>query len=138
MRKQAASLKAGRPRSERVDSPYRRQVLVCTFGPWCRIEGSDLVRDAMKKAAKEAGIASELRVTKSGCLGQCGNGPMVASWPDNVWYCGVKAEDVPEIVREHLVGGRPVERLRYRPAKPGSNKTEAVLAKEKESGKVTE
>lgn len=121
-----------------VTAPYERQVFVCTFGPWCRIEGSDLVRDGLKRAVKAAGLASSVRVTKSGCLGQCGNGPMVVTWPDNTWYCHVKPEDVPDIVESHVVGGRPVERLRYHAERPGSNKTADVKAKEAETGKITE
>ena len=112
------------------DAPYERQLFVCTYGAWCRIEGSDEIRAALKDAVKEAGLASELRVTKSGCFGQCGHGPNLVVWPENVWYAGVKLKDVPEIVDVHVKGRRVVERLRYRPAKPGSNKTPDVLEKE--------
>ena len=120
------------------DAPYERQFLVCTYGAWCRIDASDHIRAALKDKVKKAGLASAVRVTKSGCLGQCGNGPMAVSWPDNTWYCGLKLEDVDALFEEHIVGGRPVERLRYHPKKAGSNKTEAVLAKEAETGKVIE
>jgi len=48
-------------------------------------------------------------------------GPLLVVYPETVWYAGVRPEDVEEIVREHLVGGRPVERLRYR-NRPGKNK----------------
>lgn len=112
------------------DAPYRRQLFVCTFGPWCRLEGSDEVRAALKEAVKAAGLAKELRVTKSGCLGQCGHGPNMVLWPENAWYAHARVEDVPAIMA-HLQGGPVVERLRYRPEKPGSNKTPEVLAKEK-------
>jgi (2Fe-2S) ferredoxin len=47
---------------------------------------------------------------------------MVVVYPEDVWYCGVQVDDADEIVREHLIGGRPVERLRYRAA-PGDNKS---------------
>lgn len=116
------------------DAPYERQLFVCTYGAWCRIDGSDEVRAALKKAVKAAGLASEVRVTKSGCLGQCGHGPVAVLWPDNTWYAKLRLSDVPELVEEHVKNGRPVERLRYRPAKAGSNKTEAVKAKEAEKG----
>lgn len=120
------------------DSPYERQFLVCTFGPWCRLDGSAEVHAALKQRTKAAGLASEVRITKSGCLGQCGNGPMMATWPDNVWYHRLTVEDVRELFDEHVAHGRAVERLRYRPAKPGTNKTAAVLEKEAETGKKTE
>ncbi|HWH08834.1 MAG TPA: (2Fe-2S) ferredoxin domain-containing protein [Candidatus Thermoplasmatota archaeon] len=119
------------------DAPYRGQVLVCTYGAWCRIEGSEEVRAALKQGVKDAGLASEVRVTKSGCLGQCGHGPNVAVWPENVWYHRVKLQDVPDLLA-HLKGGPVVERLRYRPAKAGSNKTPEVLAKEAKTGAKVE
>jgi (2Fe-2S) ferredoxin len=42
-------------------------------------------------------------------------------FPEDVWYAGVRAEDLQDIVQSHLMGGKPVERLLYRPGKPGSN-----------------
>ena len=56
----------------------------------------------------------EVAVTSSGCLGPCFEGPTVVVYPEGVWYCGLRPEDAEEIVAGHLVGGVPVERLRYR------------------------
>jgi (2Fe-2S) ferredoxin len=47
---------------------------------------------------------------------------MVVVYPDNVWYCGVRVEDAEAIFAEHLLGGKPVERLTYHPLRPGANK----------------
>jgi (2Fe-2S) ferredoxin len=52
---------------------------------------------------------------------------MLVVYPEDVWYAGVTIDDLPEIVRSHLIGGQPVERLRYRPGQPGPN----VLVKAK-------
>ena len=52
-----------------------------------------------------------MRANSSGCLDQCAHGPTVVVYPEGVWYSAKTAEDAREIVREHLVGGRPVERL---------------------------
>lgn len=117
-----------------MDAPYERQVFVCTYGAWCKLDGADAVRATLKDLAKEAGLASRVRVTKSGCLGQCGHGPMAVVWPENVWYQKLDAEKARAIFAEHLVAGRPVEACRYRAAKPGSNKTPEVKAKEAEKG----
>jgi (2Fe-2S) ferredoxin len=71
-------------------------------------------------AALEAGLAehpevwAEVAVTPAGCLGPCFDGPTVVVYPEGVWYVGVRVEDVPEIVEQHLAGGRVVERLVYR------------------------
>ena len=112
------------------DAPYERQIFVCTYGSWCRLDGAEEIRAALKRRVKEAGLDRELRVTKSGCFGQCGHGPMMVAWPENVWYAGVALPDVDEIVRTHIVGGAPVERLRYHPAGAGSNKTPEIVATE--------
>ena len=128
------SLKPGAPVAARMpDAPYERQFFVCTYGAWCKLDGADDVRAKLKDAVKEAGLASGCRVTKSGCLGQCGNGPMAVLWPDNVWYARLTPDDVPDLL-EHVRAGRVVERRRYRPLRPGSNKTDAVKKKEAEKG----
>jgi (2Fe-2S) ferredoxin len=66
----------------------------------------------MKDAVRSAGLANSVRVNKSGCLDQCEHGPTVVVYPGAIWYGFVKPGDVQEIVSEHLVNGRPVERLR--------------------------
>jgi (2Fe-2S) ferredoxin len=66
----------------------------------------------LQQSAKAAGLAATVRINKSGCLDQCEHGPTVVVYPDAVWYGHVTPEDAAEIVEEHLVGGRPVERLR--------------------------
>jgi (2Fe-2S) ferredoxin len=66
----------------------------------------------MKDAVKGAGLGDRVRVNKSGCLDQCEHGPTVVVYPGAIWYGFVKPDDVQEIVNEHLLNGRPVERLR--------------------------
>lgn len=102
---------------------FERHVFVCTGGDWCAtVDGDGLgVHARLKKAVKAAGLNGRVRVNHSGCLDQCGFGPLIVVYPENVWYWGVQPEDVEEIVREHLIGGRPIQRLIYR-NKPGKNK----------------
>jgi (2Fe-2S) ferredoxin len=113
--------------------PFQKHVFVCTSGTVCPLEGSDskLVHARLKELVHEAGLKDYIRINNSGCMDQCGHGPMIAVYPENVWYCAVTVADADEIFREHLVGGRPVERLLYRPAKPGANKIASA-----EQGKV--
>jgi (2Fe-2S) ferredoxin len=66
----------------------------------------------LQKLTKEAGLAGKVRINKSGCLDQCEHGPVVVVYPGAVWYGSVQPADAAEIVSEHLVAGRPVERLR--------------------------
>ena len=102
---------------------WETHVFVCTSGKHCpEVDGDGLgVHAALKRQVAAAGLKGRVRVNHSGCMDQCGHGPMVVVYPEAVWYAGVRPEDVEEIVREHLAGGRPVERLRYR-NRPGKNK----------------
>jgi (2Fe-2S) ferredoxin len=102
---------------------WARHVFVCTSGKYCpEVDGDGRgVHARLKELVAAEGLNKTVRVNHSGCLDQCGHGPMIVVYPDSVWYWGVQVEDVDEIVREHLRDGRPVERLRYR-NRPGKNK----------------
>jgi (2Fe-2S) ferredoxin len=80
--------------------------------PSCTTDGKSDLHARLQQLTKEAGLAGRVRINKSGCLDQCEHGPTVVVYPEAVWYGGVRLEDAAEIVAEHLVGGRPVERLR--------------------------
>jgi (2Fe-2S) ferredoxin len=105
---------------------YARHVFVCTTGSTCPTQGdTESYVKLLRAEVAKAGLHTEIRVNKSGCFSQCGNGPMIIVYPENVWYAGVRAEDLPEIVQSHLFGGKPVDRLVYSPGKSGPN----VIAK---------
>jgi (2Fe-2S) ferredoxin len=107
---------------------YERHVFVCTTGSTCPTQGdTEAYVKYLRGEVARAGLHVEIRINKSGCFSQCGNGPMIVVYPENVWYSGVTADDLAAIVESHLLGGKPVERLLYRPGKPGPN----VIAKEK-------
>jgi len=103
--------------------PFDKHVFVCTSGKVCPAEGGSInVHARLKELVRQAGLESSIRINHAGCMDQCGNGPMVVVYPDNVWYCGVRVEDAEAIFAEHLLGGKPVERLTYHPLRPGANK----------------
>ena len=116
-------VETGEKPAEITSQIFERHVFVCTGGDWCAtIDGDGLgVHGRLKRLVAEAGLKVRVRVNHAGCLDQCGFGPLLVVYPENVWYWGVQPEDVEEIVREHLVGGRHVERLLYR-NRPGKNK----------------
>jgi (2Fe-2S) ferredoxin len=80
----------------------------------CAARGGEAVRAALKAELKRRGLGATARANGAGCLDACEDGAVVVVYPEGVWYGGVKPEDVPEIVESHLVGGRPVERLRIK------------------------
>lgn len=83
---------------------------------WARLKG--LVRElGLDDAARPAGVV--LR-GKADCLRICAGGPILLIWPEGIWYGGVTPERVERIVREHVVGGRPIEEwiLRRTPLAP--------------------
>jgi (2Fe-2S) ferredoxin len=100
---------------------YQKHVFVCTSGKTCKAAGSADTFEFLKSAARDAGIAQQVRVNHGGCMGQCGHGPMVLVYPEDVWYGAVNVENAQRIFTEHLVGGAPVESLRY-VMPPGDNK----------------
>jgi (2Fe-2S) ferredoxin len=102
---------------------YRTHVFVCTSGDTCPGQGDveQFVKDLRTEVAR-AGRKDEVRINKAGCFSQCGHGPMLVVYPENVWYAGVQASDLREIFESHIVGGKPVERLRYQPDVKGANK----------------
>jgi len=114
---------------------YERHVFVCTSGETCPEQGdTEKFVKILRERAKQIGRPNDVRINKAGCFSQCGHGPMIVFYPEDVWYAGVQEEDLDEIFTSHIVGGRPVERLRYDPGKPGANKmSETALAEIKKA-----
>jgi (2Fe-2S) ferredoxin len=80
----------------------------------CAGKGAQAMRDYAKDRIKKLGLAGreKVRVNQAGCLDRCEEGPCIVIYPQGVWYTYVDKDDVDEIIDEHLVHGRIVERLR--------------------------
>jgi (2Fe-2S) ferredoxin len=100
---------------------YTHHVFVCTSGKTCPTQGAADVHSELKRRVAEAGLKGTVRVNHAGCMNQCGHGPMVVVYPQDVWYSAVDRAGARRIVDEHLVGGCVVEAYRY-VAAPGDNK----------------
>ncbi len=83
----------------------------------CAARGSEALKERFKKELHERGLKGKMRANEAGCLDQCEHGCTVVVYPEQVWYGHVTPDDVPEIIEEHLLGGRPVERLLIRDRK---------------------
>ncbi|MBW1711721.1 MAG: NADH-quinone oxidoreductase subunit NuoF [Deltaproteobacteria bacterium] len=91
---------------------FRAHLLVCG-GTGCHSSGSQEVMEALDKEITKAGLAEEVKVVETGCNGYCAAGPVMVVYPEGIFYQKLKPEDAPVIVSEHLLKGRPVERLFY-------------------------
>ena len=88
----------------------RSHVLICG-GTGCTSSNSMKIGDALEQQIAEKGLADEIQVVRTGCFGLCALGPVMIVYPEGTFYCRVTIDDVPEIVEEHLLKGRPVDRL---------------------------
>jgi len=93
---------------------YQSYVLICG-GTACCSGGADNLVTEFASCLELAGLKDKVQVVKTGCLGFCEQGPIVKILPQGTFYVQVKQEDVKEIVQEHLVKGRVVQRLCYDP-----------------------
>ena len=102
-------------------APIRHHVFVCN-GKSCSAVGSAEVKEAFERELKERGILfgkekkgknpkGSIVLTDCASVGFCAVGAAVLVYPDGIWYAQVRASDVPEIIEEHLLNGRVVERL---------------------------
>ncbi len=94
----------------------RSHVLICG-GTGCTSSNSLKIQEAMNNEIAAAGLENEVKVVLTGCFGLCALGPIMIVYPEGTFYSNVKVEDAHDIVQEHLLKGRPVERLVYHETK---------------------
>ena len=94
---------------------FRSHVLICG-GTGCTSSNSLKIQEAMNNELTAMGLEEEVKVVVTGCFGLCALGPIMIVYPEGTFYSNVTVADVHEIVEEHLLKGRPVERLVYHEA----------------------
>ncbi len=90
-------------------------VMVCG-GTGCHSSKGDEIRKLLEEKSKEKGLEDKVKVVLTGCFGLCEVGPNIVIYPEGIFYCQVKLEDVEEIVEKHFVNGEIVERLLFEEA----------------------
>lgn len=94
---------------------WRRIELMVCAGTGCVASGAFNIKEALEKEIKKRGLQNEVSVVTTGCNGFCGQGPLLVVMPDNIFYGWLKTEDIPFLVEEHLLKGRPVLKLMFLP-----------------------
>lgn len=109
----------------------RSHVLVCG-GTGCTSSGSVAIREKLTEELKVMGLEEEIKVVQTGCFGLCALGPIMIIYPEGTFYSKVTTDDIHEIVEEHLLKGRIVERLVYNDTgdKKGEDEAEAAALSE--------
>ena len=92
---------------------YRMHILICG-GTGCKASDSSGIKDKLNYFINELNLEDEVQVVLTGCFGFCEKGPIVKVLPDNTFYTEVKPTDAEDIVKEHILKGRPVKRLLYK------------------------
>ena len=92
---------------------YRSHVLICT-GTGCVSSGSKKIKHELQDQLSAKDLLDEIKIVETGCHGFCEKGPIMVVYPEGVFYCQIKEEDVAEIVDEHLLKGRIVDRLLFK------------------------
>ena len=95
---------------------YRSHCLVCT-GTGCVSNHAFDIKEALEREIAKNGLENEVAVVTTGCNGFCERGPVMVVQPENIFYQELKEKDIPYLVEEHFVKGRPVQKLMYVPPK---------------------
>ncbi len=105
----------------------RSHVLICG-GTGCTSSGSRAIADKLAEELKLKGLDEEVKIVMTGCFGLCALGPIMIVYPEGTFYSMVTPEDIPEIVSEHLLKGRIVERLVYNDTGDAAEKADDIHA----------
>lgn len=92
---------------------YRANLMICG-GTGCIASGGLKIKAALVEELAKRGLDREVNIVLTGCNGFCAEGPIMTVYPDGTFYEKLKTEDIPVLVEEHLLKGRPVERLMYK------------------------
>ncbi len=95
-----------------ITNPEHRWVAICR-GTGCTSSASTEVQQALQEELDKQGLNGQVEVRRTGCFGFCEQGPIMVVYPDQTFYTQVKPRDVKKIVAEHIIDGKPVEKILY-------------------------
>ena len=104
-----ADLESIRDAILRQRDAFTKNIRICNTG--CQARKSLKVSTALSQEIKARGLADTVAIKETGCHGFCELGPILVIEPENIFYCRVKAEDIPEIISETILGDRIIDRL---------------------------
>lgn len=97
-----------------AEKRYRTDLMLCA-GTACVSNGTFKIQEALERELKKNNLEEEIQVVMTGCNGFCAQGPVMVVLPDGIFYQFLKEEDVPHLVEEHFLKGRPVKELMFVP-----------------------
>ena len=100
-------------KKKKTKKQFRANLMICA-GTGCVASGSLKIKEALQQEIKKRGLDEELKIVLTGCNGFCAQGPIMAVLPDEIFYEALKPEDIPHLVEEHFLKGRPVKKLMYK------------------------
>jgi NADH:ubiquinone oxidoreductase subunit F (NADH-binding)/(2Fe-2S) ferredoxin/NAD-dependent dihydropyrimidine dehydrogenase PreA subunit len=98
----------------------RTQLMLCS-GTGCQASDSGVFQEALQKELESRGLADEIKIIETGCNGFCAVGPVMLVQPEGIFYQKLRTKDIPHLVEEHFLKGRPVKKLLY--VEPASKET---------------
>ncbi|MFQ5589485.1 MAG: ferredoxin [Nitrospiria bacterium] len=93
-----------------VLSSHYYHLFMCT-GTHCEHQGAEESLQTLQTQLNQSGLSRKTRITLCRCLGQCGNGPNMVIYPEGIWYGSLGDDEIKQIVVEHLVKGKAVQKL---------------------------
>ena len=102
-----------------MEKQYRANLLLCA-GTGCVATGTPKVREALQAELEKQGLTDEIKIVLTGCNGFCAEGPVMLVYPEEIFYQKLTPEEIPKLVEEHFLKGRPYEKLMFKDAEKKS------------------
>jgi NADH:ubiquinone oxidoreductase subunit F (NADH-binding)/(2Fe-2S) ferredoxin len=92
---------------------FRANLMLCA-GTGCVASGTMKVKEALQQELKKKGLDEEIKIVLTGCNGYCAEGPVMSVYPEEIFYQKLTVEEIPKLVEEHFLKGRPYEKLMFK------------------------